>query len=88
MNYVFPVEEQIKGVNSNENKIVFSRNASLATGLNLEKISLDNIDNLEFTLLFGCTTENIGNPINLNVPAQDEQIAKISNIQIIDSVEE
>lgn len=88
MNYVFPVEEQIKGVNSNENKIVFSRNASLATGLNLEKISLDNIDNLEFTLLFGCTTENIGNPINLIVPAQDEQIAKISNIQIIDSVEE
>ncbi len=84
MNYIFPVEEQIKGVNSNENKIVFSRNTNLAAGLNLHKMSLDNIDNLEFTLLFGSTTENIGNPVNLDVPTQDEQTAKINNLEIVD----
>ena len=88
MNYVFPVEEQIKGVNSNENKIVFSRNPNLATGLNLDKVSFDNIDNLEFTLLFGCTTENIGNSAELQVPTQDEQTAKINHLEIIDSVKE
>lgn len=86
MNYVFPVEEQIKGVNSKENKIVFSRSANLATGLNLDKVSLDNIDNLEFTLLFGCTNENIGNSVNVDVPTQDEQTAKINNLEIIDTV--
>lgn len=84
MNYIFPVEEQIKGVNSNENKIVFSRNPDLAAGLNLHKMSLDNIDNLEFTLLFGCTTEKIGNSINLDVPTQDEQTATINNLKIVD----
>ena len=88
MNYVFPVEEQIKGVNSNENKIVFSRNPNLATGLNLDKVSFDNIDNLEFTLLFGCTTENIGNSAELQVPTQDEQTAKINHLEIIDSTKE
>lgn len=85
MNYVFPIEEQIKGVNSNENKIVFSKNPNLATGLNLDKVSFDNIDNLEFTLLFGCTTENIGKSVNLDVPTQDEQTAKINNLEIMDS---
>ena len=88
MNYVFPVEEQIKGVNSNENKIVFSRNSNLATGLNLDKVSFDNLDNLEFTLLFGCTTENIGNFAELQVPTQDEQTAKINHLEIIDSTKE
>lgn len=88
MNYVFPIEEQMKGMNSNENKIVFSRNPNLATGLNLDKVSFENIDDLEFTLLFGCTTENIGNSINLDVPMQDEQTAKINHLEIIDSVKE
>lgn len=86
MNYIFPIEEQIKGVNSNKNKIVFSRNTNLATGLNLHKMSLDNIDNLEFTLLFGSTTENIGNSVNLDVPTQDEQTAKINNLEIVDFI--
>lgn len=84
INYVFPAEEQIKGVNSNENKIVFSRNTNLATGRNLDKVSLDNIDNLEFTLLFGCTNESIGNSVSVDVPTQDEQTAKINNVEIID----
>ncbi len=88
MNYVFPIEEQMKGMNGNENKIVFSRKSNLATGLNLDKVSFDNLDNLEFTLLFGCITENIGDSINLDVPAQDEQTAKINHLEIIDSVKE
>lgn len=88
INYVFPIEEQIKGMNGNENKIVFSRNPNLAAGLNLHKMSLDNIEDLEFTLLFGCTTENIGNAIQLDVPTQDEQTAKINHLEIIDSVKE
>lgn len=88
INYVFPIEEQVKGMNSNENKIVFSRNPNLAAGLNLHKMSLDNIDDLEFTLLFGCTTKIIGKSINLDIPIQDEQTAKINHLEIVDSVKE
>lgn len=86
INYIFPIEEQIKSVNSNENKIVFSRNINRATGLNLQNMLLDNLDNLEFTLLFGCTTENIGNSVNIDIPTQDEQTAKINNLEIIDLI--
>ena len=68
MNYINAIKEEIKGVNSKENKIIFSRNLDRATGLNLNKMSLDNLDNLEFTLLFGCVTEKVGEPVNLKIP--------------------
>lgn len=86
MNYIHPVEQEIKGVNSKENKIVFSRNPNMAAGLNLHKMSLDNLDNLEFTLLFGCVTEKVGEPVNLKIPTEDSQTAKINNLEIIDFI--
>ena len=84
MNYINAIKEEIKGVNSKENKIIFSRNLDRATGLNLNKMSLDNLDNLEFTLLFGCVTEKVGEPVNLKIPTEDSQTAKINNLEIID----
>lgn len=87
MNYIFPVKEEIKGVNSKENKIIFSRNIDRAAGLNLHKMSLDNLDNLEFTLLFGCVTEKVGETVNLKIPTEDSQTAKINNLEIIDFTE-
>lgn len=87
MNYIHPVEEEIKGVNSKENRIIFSRNTYMAAGLNLHKMSLDNLDNLEFTLLFGCVTEKVGETANLEIPTEDNQTAEIKNLEIIDFVE-
>lgn len=84
MNYIFPVKEEIKGVNSKENKIIFSRNIDRVAGLNLHKMSLDNLDNLEFTLLFGTVTEKVGEPVSLEIPTQDDNTAKISNLEIVD----
>ncbi len=84
MNYIFPVEEEIKGVNSKENKIIFSRNIDRVAGLNLHKMSLDNLNNIEFTLLFGCVTEKVGEIVNLEIPNQDDNTAKINNLEIID----
>ncbi len=86
MNYIHPIEQEIKGVNSKENKIIFSRNPNMAAGLNLHKMSLDNLDNLEFTLLFGCVTEKVGETINLEIPKQDDNTAKINNLEIIDFI--
>ena len=84
MNYIFPIDEEVKGVTGNGNRIIFSRNADFAAGLNLDKVSLNNLDNLEFTLLFGGVTEKIGESVNIEVPTQDEQTAKINNLEIID----
>lgn len=86
MNYVHAAEQEIKGVNSKENRIIFSRNTYMAAGLNLHKMSLDNLDNLEFTLLFGCVTEKVGEPVNLEIPTQDDNTAKINNLEIIDFI--
>lgn len=81
MNYAHPTKEEHKGLDSKENKITFSRSESGA-GLNLHMISFDEIDNLEFTLLFGCVTEKIGEPIEFSIPDRNEETAKITNLKM------
>lgn len=82
MNYVHPIKEERKNINSKENKITFQRDTSMAAGLNLHRINMDNIDNLEFTMLFGCVTEKIGEVVDVEIPPRNEETAKIENINI------
>ena len=82
MNYIHPTKEERANVNSRENKITFTRSTNYSAGLNLHTINMDNIDNLEFTLLFGCVTERIGEPLEITIPKRNEETAKITNIVV------
>lgn len=80
MNYAHPIKEERANVNSRENKITFARNTDNCAGLNLSSINMENTDNLEFTLLFGCVTERVGEPLEITIPKRNEETAKITDI--------
>lgn len=82
MNYIYSTNEYKKDVNSDENKIEFARNNDFKSGLNVDKVSLENINNLEFTLLFGSTTELTGEPLKISIPDRDNSDLKFENIEI------
>lgn len=84
MNYFYSTNEFKKNVNSDENRIQFSIKDEPRSGLNVYKISLKNINNLEFTLLFGSTTNLIGKAFNISIPERDNKILKFKNIEIND----
>lgn len=82
-NYTCPNLTEIKGINGDENKSVFSRTVRGA-GCNQSHEPYDDISNLEFTLLYGTKTERVGEIFELMVPSMDENTAEIKNVQIID----
>lgn len=88
MNYIYATSEEKKGIDSNENKIVFARKESQRAGCagwGMSWDELDNIDDItqfEFALLYGSTTEIIGKSTELNIPIQDKESAKINNLKI------
>lgn len=82
-NYTSPNLVEIKGINGDENKSVFSRTVR-GSGCNQSHEQYDDISNLEFTLLYGTKTERIGETFELIIPSMDENIAEIKNVQIID----
>ena len=84
MNYFYATNEYKKDVNGEENKIEFSLKDEPRSGLNTYKISLKNIDNLEFTLLFGSNTKIIGEPFKISIPDRDNDDLKFKNIEISD----
>lgn len=84
MNYVYATNEYKKDVNSEENKIEFSLKDEPRSGLNTYRISFKNIDNLEFTLLFGSNTEIIGEPFKISMPNRDNHDLKFKSIEIND----
>ena len=84
INYFYATNEYKKDVNGEENKIEFSLKDEPRSGLNTYKISLKNIDNLEFTLLFGSNTKIIGEPFKISIPDRDNDDLKFKNIEISD----
>ena len=84
MNYFYATNEYKKDVNGEENKIEFSLKDEPRSGLNTYKISSKNIDNLEFTLLFGSNTKIIGEPFKISIPDRDNDDLKFKNIEISD----
>lgn len=91
-NYSYGAIEEEEGITGNENKIVFLRKDIGRTGEygydmtteEFENLLNDDISNLEFTMLFGSTTEKIGEAIEVEIPQLNKQTIKVKNVQIID----
>lgn len=88
MNYICPIKDEVKGLTSDENKIVFNRDGSYSAGLGIKDGMLDDLSKVEFTMLFGDVDEIIGEPIIVNVPEQSNEKIKIDNVKIIDTLAE
>ena len=86
MNYIYPIKTERKGINGTENKITFSKDLFGAAGLNI--ISLgdlhENLDNVEFALLFGSRSKKIADDFTIEIPNQNNSIVKIENVEIND----
>lgn len=86
MNYIYPTEIEEKGINSTENKAIFSRSLDGVAGLNTISLQdLDkNLENIEFALLYGSRSKIIAEEFIIQIPEQDNQTAKIDNIETVD----
>lgn len=86
MNYIYPTKIEEKGINSTENKAIFSRSLDGVAGLNTISLQdLDkNLENIEFALLYGSRSKIIAEEFIIQIPEQDNQTAKIDNIEIVD----
>lgn len=83
-NYIHMTNQEQKHLNSGENRIVFSKDPSEAAGAGIHNERLDNLENLEFTLLFGSNSEKVGNEIIVDAPKLNEETAKINNLEFTD----
>ena len=92
-NYFYPEKTEIKGLNSNENKLTFSRTANYSAGtfgygIKQKDIPtiLNDISKDEFTMLFGKKngTQFIGNGLIFDIPNKITDKITISNIEIKD----
>lgn len=84
LNYLHSTNEEKKGLNSGENRIIFAKDPSYTAGAGLHMERLDNFENLEFTLLFGCENTRVGDEIILDAPKLVEKTAKISDLKFTD----
>lgn len=83
-NYLHNKNQEKKGLNSGENKIIFSKDPSNLAGAGLHNEILDDLDELEFTLLFGSETAKIGEEFILEIPELKEETAKIVDLEVSD----
>ena len=90
MNYIYPTDEIEKDLTGTENKIIFSRSEKYRTGFRGNGMSeeeyenmLDDLEDVQFTLLFGSITEQIGTTIELKVPIQNQENAVIKNVRFV-----
>lgn len=84
MNYIYCNQSFKKGLDANENKVIFFKKDALYAGTNIDEVSFEDMDNLEFTLLFGTTTKFIGKEIKIVIPEIDTNTSKFRNIKITD----
>lgn len=85
MNYVYPHEEKKVGINGEENQIIFSRKTVGASGLNIKEGMFDNLDDIEFTLLWGEKSQRIAENIEIEIPEQSNNIIKLKKINIAEA---
>ncbi len=87
VNYTYPTTEEIKGINGIENKSIFSRTIRGA-GCNQSYELYEDLNNLEFTLLYGTKTERIGETVEINIPPLNEEMAQFNNIKFSDIIKD
>lgn len=85
MNYVYPHEEKKVGINGEENQIIFSRKTVGASGLNIKEGMFDNLDDIEFTLLWGEKSQRIAEDIEIEIPEQSNNIIKLKKINMAEA---
>lgn len=86
INYTYESRYEIKGLNSNENKIVFDRRWTWRSGLNTTRDMLDDISQLQFAMLFleDNNFEPIGNVMTVDFPKQNKNTGEIISINVFD----
>lgn len=87
MNYIHPIRTEKAGINGTENKIVFSKDLFGAAGCNIWKIEdmFDNIENVEFALMWGGRSKIIADSFTVNIPKQNNNIADFEFVEMTDS---
>lgn len=87
MNYIYSIRKERAGVNSNENKIVFSKDLIGASGLNVWRLEnmFDNIEDVEFALFYGNRSKIIADTFIIEIPKQNNNIAEFSKVEVLDT---
>lgn len=86
MNYIHPSKTEIKGLDSEENRIIFSRYSEMRVGaIEGEYENISDVSQYEFTLLFGSKNKTIGEEVDLTIPEEDETIDTFKNVKILDT---
>ena len=87
MNYIYPVRVEKAGINSNENKIFFTKEVFGSAGTNVWKIEdmFDNIENVEFALMWGSKSKIIADTFTVDIPKQNNNTADFEIIENYDS---
>lgn len=86
MNYVYPRENELKFVDGNENKIIYSKDTSLLAGMSkfgiLTNNKIDNVDELEFAMFYNVKYDKLSEPLEFDW-SLEESIEKglIENIE-------
>lgn len=76
MNYIHSKKQD----ETNSGEIVFGRDLYGSSGLGIKEGMLDNVEDLEFTILFGKVTEFEGKPFETTMPEYSNQKLKIDSI--------
>ena len=87
MNYVYPIRTEKAGINGTENKIVFTKEVWMASGMNTWKIEdmFNNIENVEFALMWGSRDKIIADSFTVDIPKQNNNIADFEIVEVYDS---
>ena len=86
MNYIYPTRVEKAGINSTENKIVFSKDVTISAGLNVWKLNgmFDNIEDVEFALMWGSKSKIIADSFTVDIPKQNNNIADFDFVEMSD----
>ena len=87
MNYIYPTRVEKAGINSKENKIVFLKDITMSAGLNTWKLQdmFDDINNVEFALMWGNRSKTIADAFTVNIPKQNNNIADFDVLDVYDA---
>ena len=87
MNYINPIRVEKAGINGTENKIVFTKEVWMSTGANVWRLDgmFDNIEDVEFALMWGSRDKIIADTFSVDIPKQNNNIADFEFVEMSDS---
>lgn len=87
MNYINPIRVEKAGINGTENKIVFTKEVWMSSGANVWRLDgmFDNIEDVEFALMWGSRDKIIADTFSVDIPKQNNNIADFEFVEMSDS---